>query len=61
MAEYKCKCNDKVVEKSGVTIKYIEGKGAVHDIKCQCGEFMTLANPKTGVAGFRANKYGQTY
>ena len=62
MPDYKCKCNDEVVNKNGVTIRYIEGKGAVHDVKCEkCGEYMTLANPKSGVAGFRANRYGQTY
>tara|TARA_R110002020_G_scaffold47639_3_gene135465 strand:- start:258 stop:443 length:186 start_codon:yes stop_codon:yes gene_type:complete len=61
MAEYKCKCNDEVVEKSGVTIKYIEGEGAIHDVKCDCGEFMKLANPKSGIASFRANRYGQTF
>ena len=62
MADYKCKCNDEVVNKSGVTIKYIEGKGAIHDVQCEkCGEYMELANPKSGIAGFRANRFGQTY
>jgi hypothetical protein len=62
MAEYKCKCSNKIVDKSGVTIKYIEGSGATHDVKCEdCGEYMTLANPKSGIASFRANRYGQTF
>ena len=62
MSDYKCECNGKTIDKRNVTIRYIEGKGAVHDIKCEeCGEYMTLANPKSGVAGFRANRYGQTY
>ena len=62
MPDYKCECNEEVVVKNGVTIKFIEGKGAVHDVKCEkCGEYMTLANPKSGVAGVRANRYGQTY
>ena len=61
MAEYKCKCNDEIVNKSGVTIKFVEGKGAVHDVKCECGEFIELANPKSGAPSFRSNKYGQTF
>tara|TARA_R110001583_G_scaffold71475_1_gene201297 strand:- start:54 stop:242 length:189 start_codon:yes stop_codon:yes gene_type:complete len=62
MAEYKCECNDDVVDKSGVTIRVIEGKGVVHDIECEkCGEYMTLANPKSGAPGFRSNRYGQTF
>ena len=35
MAEYKCDCNDEVIDKSGVTIKYIEGEGVIHDVKCK--------------------------
>lgn len=62
MAEYKCDCNDKVVDKSGVTIKYIEGEGVIHEVKCEeCGKYMTLANPKSGAPGFRSNRYGQTF
>ena len=63
MAEYKCKCNDEVVNKSGVTIKFVEGKGAVHDVRCDdCGEYMTLANPKSGVPGLgRMNRFGSSY
>tara|TARA_R100000541_G_scaffold18890_2_gene28763 strand:+ start:1307 stop:1531 length:225 start_codon:yes stop_codon:yes gene_type:complete len=62
MAEYKCDCNDKVVDKSGITIKYIEGEGVIHEINCEeCGKYMTLANPKSGAPGFRSNRYGQTF
>jgi len=62
MAEYKCSCNDDIVEKSGVTIRFIEGKGAVHDIKCsECDEYLELANPKSGAPSFRANRFGQTF
>tara|TARA_R110000824_G_scaffold146936_1_gene316134 strand:+ start:586 stop:774 length:189 start_codon:yes stop_codon:yes gene_type:complete len=62
MADYKCKCNGEVISKSGVTIKYIEGKGAIHDIQCEeCGEYMELASPKTGAPAFRSNRFGQTY
>ena len=62
MAEYKCKCNKEVVNKSGVTIRYIEGKGAVNDIECEkCGEYLELANPKSGAPSFRANRFGQTF
>tara|TARA_R110000824_G_scaffold101998_1_gene242069 strand:- start:432 stop:620 length:189 start_codon:yes stop_codon:yes gene_type:complete len=62
MADYKCDCNDEVVSKSGVTIRYVEGKGAINDIRCEkCGEYMELANPKVGAPGFRSNKFGQTY
>ena len=62
MAEYKCDCNDEITEKAGVTIRFIEGKGVVQDIKCEkCGEYMELANPKSGAPSFRANRYGQTF
>lgn len=62
MADYKCKCSKKVVSKSSVTIRYVEGKGAVNDIECEkCGEPMEIANPKSGVPGFRSNRFGQTF
>lgn len=62
MAEYKCECKDEIVSKSGVTIRHIEGKGVIHDIKCEdCDKYMTLANPKSGAPGFRSNRYGQTF
>ena len=60
MADYKCKCNDEVISKSGIVIKYIEGHGVTHDIKCErCGEYMELANPKTGMPSFSSNEWGQ--
>ena len=62
MAEYKCECSDDVVDKSGVTIRYIEGEGVIHDVKCEkCEKYMDLANPKSGAPGFRSNRYGQTF
>tara|TARA_R110000765_G_scaffold92032_1_gene174190 strand:- start:163 stop:351 length:189 start_codon:yes stop_codon:yes gene_type:complete len=62
MGEYKCECNDEVVSKSNVTIKCVEGKGAVHDIKClNCDEYMELANPKTGMPGLGNMYRGHSY
>ena len=62
MAEYKCDCNGKVVNKSGVTIRLIEGQGVIHDIKCEeCGKYLELSSPKSGAPGFRSNRFGQTY
>ena len=60
MPDYKCECNNEVTNKNNVTIKYIDGHGIIHDIKCDdCGKYMKLANPKVGVAGFSSNKWGQ--
>jgi len=62
MADYKCECNENVVSKSGVTIRYVEGKGAINDIECEkCGEYLELANPKSGAPSFRSNRFGQTF
>lgn len=62
MADYKCEACDNVVDKTGVTIRYVEGKGAVNDIQCEeCGGDMTLANPKSGAPSFRSNRFGQTF
>tara|TARA_R100000781_G_scaffold108429_1_gene72970 strand:- start:438 stop:626 length:189 start_codon:yes stop_codon:yes gene_type:complete len=62
MADYKCSCNDTVINKSGVTIRFVEGKGVIHDVLCdECGEHMELANPKCGIASFKSNRYGKTY
>ena len=45
MAEYKCEVCGDVVEKTGVTIRYIEGKGAINDIQCEeCGEYVSQDN-----------------
>lgn len=60
MAEYKCKCNDDIVTKSGVTIRYVAGKGAIHDIQCEdCGEYLDIANPKEGCASFSSDTMGR--
>ena len=62
MAEYKCECKDEVVDVASATIRHVEGKGVIHDVKCEdCGEYMTHANPKSGAPGFRSNRYGQTF
>tara|TARA_R100000988_G_C3975296_1_gene153778 strand:- start:888 stop:1070 length:183 start_codon:yes stop_codon:yes gene_type:complete len=59
MALYKCECNDEVIEVKNVTIKIVEGLGAVPDVVCSCGKYMKLANPKKGCPSFTSNKYGQ--
>ena len=46
--------------KSGVSIKFGEN-GAYHDIKCPCGKYMQLKNPKSGAPSFRSNRYGQVF
>jgi len=59
MAKYKCDCGE-TKDASGVSIKF--GKdGAYHDIKCECGKYMELQNPKSGAPSFRSNRYGQVY
>ena len=60
MPLYKCKCGAVELLANRVTIKIVEGK-AVHNITClDCGEYLKLANPKSGeCAGFTSNKYGQ--
>lgn len=62
MPEFKCKCQPKKkVTVSTCTIKYVAGKGIVHDVLCKkCKEYMELANPKDGeCAGFTSNNMGQ--
>ena len=60
MAEYKCKCTDEVVDKRAVVIRYIENHGVIHDIKCdKCGDYMEIANPKTGFPNFSSTSTGQ--
>ena len=62
MAEYICKCDKKHEEsKRGVTIRFGED-GAYHDIKCPCGKYMEVKNPKTGVANLgRMDGLGRSY
>ena len=61
MAEYKCECDEHELECSSVVIRMIYGK-ATHDIKCPCGKYMELSNPKTGIASLgRMNKNGSSY
>tara|TARA_R110000822_G_scaffold146580_8_gene285689 strand:- start:32 stop:223 length:192 start_codon:yes stop_codon:yes gene_type:complete len=63
MAEYRCKCNDEIVTTGEITIRYVEGKGIIHDIQCEsCGEYLDLANPKSGVPKLgRMNSSGSSY
>ena len=61
MAEYKCECAEHEVECRSVVIKMVDGV-ATHDIKCPCGKYMKLANPKVGVASLgRMDKNGSSY
>lgn len=61
MADYVCKCKEKHEDsKSGVSIKF-GSDGAYHDIKCPCGKYMELKNPKSGAPSFRSNRWGQVY
>jgi hypothetical protein len=57
MAKYKCECGGEK-DASGVKIKFVDGK-VRHEIACECGKYMELANPKTGAPSFRSNRYGQ--
>ena len=61
MADYICKCDKEHEEsKSGVSIKF-GGDGAFHDIKCPCGKYMELKNPKEGVPSFKRDSHGRVY
>jgi len=60
MAKYVCECLKHEEDKSGVSIKFRDGK-AQHDIQCPCGKYMELKEPKTGAPGFRRNRYGQVF
>lgn len=61
MADYICDCKDKHEEsKSGVSIKF-GPDGAYHDIKCPCGKYMKLKNPKEGVPSFKRDSHGRVY
>ena len=61
MAEYICKCEKKHEEsKSGITIKF-SGDGAYHDIKCPCGKYMEVKNPKVGAPSIKGmDKFGRS-
>lgn len=59
MAKYKCECGE-TKEASSVSIKIGED-GAYYDLKCECGKYMELANPKSGAPSFRSNRYGQVF
>ena len=59
MPDYKCPCGE-TKEVSGVSIKFVDGE-ARHDVKCSCGKYMELSNPKSGAPSFRSNRWGQVY
>lgn len=58
MSKYKCECGKVVDWTSSVTIKVIDGV-VRHDVKCECGEYMTLAEKRKGMPSFKSNRYGQ--
>lgn len=61
MAEYKCECAEHEIECASVVIRMIDGK-ATHDIKCPCGKYMELANPKLGeCANFGSDGMGRVH
>ena len=60
MADYICTCSDHTQSKTGVSIRMIDGK-ARHDIKCPCGEYMELKDPKEGVPSFKRDSHGRVY
>jgi len=54
-------CNDCSHEQEGrnTSIKILDGE-ARHDIKCdECGGYMNLKEPKSGMPSFKANRWGQ--
>jgi len=57
MSKYKCKCG-KTAEVQSVSIRVIDGE-VRHDVPCECGEYMTPTEKKTGMPSFKSNKYGQ--
>lgn len=60
MAKYICKCCDHEEEKTNVSIRF-GNDGAYHDIKCPCGKYMELKDPKTGVPSFRRDSHGRVF
>jgi len=59
MANYICGCDKKHEEsKTGVSIKFGDD-GAYHDIKCPCGKYMGIKDPKVGVPSFRRDSHGR--
>ena len=58
MSKYKCECGKTADITGGVTIKVIDGE-VRHDVKCECGEYMTFAEKRKGMPSFKSNRYGQ--
>jgi hypothetical protein len=59
MAKYVC-CSEHEESRDKASIKMVDGK-VVHDVKCPCGKYMELKDPKSGAPSFRSNRYGQVY
>jgi hypothetical protein len=60
MAKYVCPCSEHEESRDRASIKMVDGK-VVHDVKCPCGKYMELKDPKSGAPSFRSNRYGQVY
>jgi hypothetical protein len=60
MAKYVCPCSEHEESRDKASIKMVDGK-VVHDVKCPCGKYMELKDPKSGAPSFRSNRYGQVY
>jgi len=58
MSKYKCECGKTADITGSVTIKVIDG-AVRHDVKCDCGKYMTLAEKRKGMPSFKSNRYGQ--
>ncbi len=60
MSKYICGCGDHETKQSSASIKVTE-TGVVHDIKCPCGKYMYLSDPKDGVPSLgNMGKYGRS-
>jgi hypothetical protein len=57
MSKYKCECG-KERNVGSVSIRVIDGE-VRHDVKCECGKYMTLAEKKVGMPSFKRNRWGQ--
>ena len=60
MAKYVCPCSEHEESRDKASIKMVDGK-VVHDVKCPCGKYMEIKNPKTGVPSFKRDSHGRVY
>ena len=58
MSKYKCECGKEKEHVGSVSIKVIDGE-VRHDVKCECGKYMALADKKVGMPSFKSNRWGQ--